>query len=172
MYQYKRLWKIELIGVFSVAVLFTFFYFIYAKTQIEWFAYISIVNKSVWEHLKIAFYSYVFFIVIEFFLIGKEYYGFWYGKSIASYLFPFLILISYYTYIGMFGKNLIGVTIGLWFTALVITQYISYRLILSKRYPIDYTYIYIIGIVIGIVLFTYWTISPPQIPLFIDPIQY
>lgn len=172
MYEYKKLWKMELAGFFFIAVFFAFFYFIYIKTHIEWFAYIGMANNSVWEHLKITFYSYVFFTVIEFILVGKEYYGFWYSKSIASYFFPSLILIGYYTYVGIFGKDLVGVNIVLSLIALGITQYMSYRLILSKRYPIDYSYMYIIGLAMGIVIFTYWTKYPPQIPLFINPIQY
>ena len=103
----------------------------------EWFNYnvmvglFSAVNESVWEHLKLLFYPMFFISIIGYFKIGRKLCNYWYTQMIGVVFALIFVVVFFYTYTGIIGKNFF---------------------------------------LLDIASFIIFTVYPPIIPLFEDPI--
>ena len=127
------------------------------------------VNESIWEHMKILFGSIIISGVIQK-LIAKikkeEINNICFSNFIAALasipIFLILFLPVYY----IIGENMI-VTIIIMFTAIIISEVISYKIINMHNYNLENkTFIFVIVVYI---IFTVLTYNPIKIDLFKDP---
>lgn len=167
----KIIKKWFIIGSIFSLVFGTLLHFVF-----EWSNYNSLVgifspiNESTWEHLKLLLWPGFIFMIIEYFLIGYKYNNYIVSKVISLLIGMSLIVILFYTYTGIIGRNNLVVDISIFVLSVIITQYIGYKLIISiKKFTILQSIIAIIILVIIIMLFTIFTFTPPKIPLFADP---
>ena len=129
----------------------------------------SAVNESIWEHMKLLFFSIFIFSMIEFLFIGKNYENFWCVKLAGTVTGLFLIPVIYYTYTGVFGVNADWFNIIIFFIASASSYYLENLLLKNKfdfcKSPfIAFMALFLIG-----VLFIVMTFVQPKIPLFQDP---
>lgn len=164
----QRIKKWEIIGVFIIFALCFPLHYGYEKTENTLLALVCPVNESIWEHARMGFYAVLIYAVVEYFLIGKEYKNFWYGKLKAVYIMPITIIMLYYTYTGIIGKHFIWMDIGIAFIGAILAQYISYSTIISSKDFKKRQSLSLVFIVIGIIVFTVFVFSPPKLPLFFD----
>ena len=133
-------------------------------------ALISAVNESTWEHLKLAFWPALIFIVIEFFIYGKRTKNFCFGKTFSLYLMPVLISVIFWLYTRVIKDALVWDILD--FALSVIIGYlVSYYIIVSKKYYRVWKFfsvIFFIAILAAFCLLTYFPIF--KYPLFQDPI--
>ncbi|MGN1328860.1 MAG: DUF6512 family protein [Eubacterium sp.] len=168
----KKLFKLEIIGFIFVSVLGTLSHFVF-----EWSGYNRIigmvvpVNESTWEHLKLLFFPYLIWSVIQYILL-KEKSGVIFSKSIGVVIGMTAIVSFYYTYTGVIGKSIDWMNILSFFIGVLIAFICDYIMIKSERFT-SVTYDCIgIGIFIAfIILFFLFTTAPPFITLFKDPIN-
>ncbi len=145
-------------------------HFVYDWTNQSIFAApFSGVNESTWEHMKLLFFPWFIFALVQsrFF---KEYNNFWCAKLKGILVGLLLIPTLFYTYNGALGKSPDWFNIAIFFIAAAVTFFVEMRALQNKRtrcrHPkLAFTSICIIGI-----LFIAFTFIPPHIPLFRDPL--
>ena len=62
---YKKFRNLEIIGFFVVSALAVGFHFIYDATQSPILAAIAPANESIWEHIKMIFFPYFIWAIVE-----------------------------------------------------------------------------------------------------------
>lgn len=131
----------------------------------------SAVNESTWEHLKLVFYPTLIFSIIEYIFIGKSTNNFFIAKTVAIIFEMSFIIIFFYTYTGIIGTNFAFLDISSFIAAIIIGEYVAYRIMVKKQ--IQNNTIKIIAIIIPIILlitFIFATYNPPMINLFKNPV--
>lgn len=72
---------------------------------------ISPINESVWEHLKLVFFPTLVSILIGYFYYRDIYFNYIKYKTIALIYSLIFIIISFYTYTGIFGHHFLIIDI-------------------------------------------------------------
>ncbi|NVM53065.1 MAG: hypothetical protein HWN66_05135 [Candidatus Helarchaeota archaeon] len=92
-------------GIFLL--LFSILHFIYEWIPIIPFAVIGGTNESVFQHLKLAFYAYLFLIPIEYLLFRKNiehHSSFIYSRLLVTFIIPGMELILWYSVPSLVGE--------------------------------------------------------------------
>ncbi len=162
--------KYKIIGVFAVFLLCFLFHFMY-----EWIPNIITslffpVNESIWEHMKLLFIPYVFYLIIEYFILHKKENNFY----IQLFFVPIIGILIYLTIFlpiyNIIGENMF-VSLTILFITIVIEEFISYKLATYE----EIKYQGVIGIV-GVFpifnIFVYLTYFPNKTYLFYDTVKH
>lgn len=167
----KKIRNYQIFSVVFTFILGTLLHFTY-----EWsgenhlLAIFSSINESVWEHLKLLFSPMVLTIVIGYFYIGKNIPNFLCSKTVGIIVSMLLMVIFFYTYTGILGKNLPFIDIASFFIFAIIGEFLSYILIINKfKCNNKIAIIILLLILICFIVFTYFT---PNIGIFKDPITH
>lgn len=166
----KKLFIYELCGFVFVSVLGTLSHFFFdwsnESTAIGLF---SPVNESVWEHLKLIFFPYIIWSVIEFFAL-KIKGNFFFAKLCGEISGIMTILFIHYTFKGATGVESMVADIVSFFAGVAISFLISYMIIKNaKQGSIFKEAASIFALIFIGCLFILFTFTPPLIPLFEDP---
>lgn len=168
----SKLFKLSVAGFVFVSILGTLSHFVY-----EWSNYNIItapfvpVNESIWEHLKLLFFPYIIWAVIQYYIMKKEK-GLIISKAIGSLAGMATIVIFFYTYSGISGKSIDILNILSFFIGIAIAFVCDNYFIKSSK--LKNTGADCAGVVLIIVtaaLFFIFTFAPPFAPLFKDPIS-
>ena len=127
------------------------------------------VNESTWEHMKLLFWPLFLFALVQR-LFFKDQKNYWCVKLAEILLGLMLIPVLFYTYNGMFGQSPDWINIAIFYiTALLVFLFEWWafkRNLLNRTRPwLVFSSICLIG-----ALFVMFTFTPPQIPLFRDPL--
>lgn len=132
------------------------------------FTVISAVNESTWEHLKLVFFPMLFMTVIGYFY-NKEVKNFLYAKLVSILVAMSFIVVFFYTYTGVIGRNFAVLDIGSFFVAVALGEYYAYKIMLSGKDKMSS--IAVVAILAVIFLcFAVFTYYPPSIGLFANPL--
>jgi len=162
----------EIIGMFFIIILGSVLHFTF-----EWsgsqpiVGVFSAVNESVWEHLKLAFWPSLLFMLIEYVSLKKMVNNFALAKTIGVYLMVFIIPIVFYSYTAFTGESVFVIDILTFIVAVIIGQLASYKLLTYKQLPSYLEKFSLVAIVILGLAFVLFTFYPPQLPIFQDPIS-
>ena len=113
----------ELIGTIFIIILGSVLHFAF-----EWsgnqpvVGVFSAVNESVWEHLKLAFWLALLFMLIEYAALKKKVNNFALAKTIGVYLMVIIIPIVFYSCTAMTGKSIFVIDISTFVVAVIIGQ--------------------------------------------------
>lgn len=150
-----------------IFLLASLLHFGYSFTHFYPLSFISAVNESVWEHIKIIFFAALFCNLFLYIRKFKGNSGFISGlaPSLASILLtvPFL----FYGYSGILGFNLLVIDLLITFISAYIPQSILRRFICSTKSYDSYKVLSILLVVAMIFMFFLFTWYPPSLPLFI-----
>lgn len=167
----KILKKWEIVGFIFVVALGSVGHFVYEWTgQNALIGKFFAVNESTWEHLKLLFFPYVIFMIIQWFYVGKNYKGFVFAKLIGVLSGMAMIVVLFYTYTGVIGNSVDFLNILIFVIGAAFAFYVSYRLLTSAGFRTTLKIPSIIGFLIIAVLFVAFTNNPPKINLFKDPV--
>ena len=164
-----KLKNYQIISTIFAVVLGTLLHFTF-----EWFgnneiiAAFSSINESTWEHLKLAFCPMLITTIIGTFIFKNDYPNFLCSKTIGIVTAISFITGFFYTYTGILGRNIAIIDILSFIIAIILGEYVSYKLIISN-YSCNNTFA-IITLLILTFCFIYFTYNPPQIALFQDPL--
>ena len=166
----KKLKKWTLIGFFFVTLLGTLGHFLYDLTggnQLvgRFFA----VNESTWEHLKLLFFPFVLYWVIELFAIGKNYKNFAFAGLVGVLSGMAFVVTAFYTYTGVFGKSIDFLNILIFLLGTALAFWVEYKILTGKG-NITLKIPSLIALVVIAILFVNFTTNPPQIGVFKDPV--
>lgn len=133
--------------------------------------YFSAVNESTWEHLKLLITPIIIFSIYEYLAYGKNIDNFIIIKALSILLGMFVIIVSFYTYKGIIGKDYFILDIATFILGAFAAYYFSYKMIENKKfYNENSNYIGIIIFFLLIFAMIYFTTNPPKINLFLDPV--
>lgn len=126
------------------------------------------VNESIWEHLKLLFYPVLLFSIVEYIFKSVKS-SFLVARTIGVLSGMLAIIVLYYTYSGIIGKDNTVMDIIIYILSIFITYGVS-GMLKSKRCCSFFSYKFICAIILIIIvaLFTLFTYNPPKINLFRD----
>lgn len=160
----------QIFSAIFVMILGTLLHFTYEWSEGNLLvASFSAVNESTWEHLKLLFYPMLLTTIIGYFYFSKTKHIFLCANTIGILTAVSFTTVFFYTYTGIIGTNFAFLDIGSFFIAVILGEFITYRLLLTnfvcnKRFA----FIVLVVLLLCFVLFTY---APPEIGLFRDPIS-
>lgn len=165
----EKIMKFTIFSIIFVAILGTILHFTF-----EWsngnllVGAFSAVNESTWEHLKLLFFPMLITTILGCFYVGKDSPSFICARVfgiISSILFT---TIFFYTYTGILGTNITFFNVATFYIAVIIGEYISYRVMLSNfKCNNSKAFLSLFLLSFCFILFTYFT---PKIGLFQDPL--
>ena len=110
--------------------------------------------------------------IVGFLVIGKDNKKFWCAKTIGIILAMSFIIVFFYTYTGIIGTNFAILDIGSFFVAVILGEYVAYKIITNDEYKLKCNKrIAVIGLICILLCFIIFTYLPPHIGLFKDPIS-
>lgn len=159
----------QILSAIFVCIVGTLLHFTYKFFgENSFVASFSAVNESVWEHLKLLFFPLLLTTIIGYFYIGKNVPNFLCSKTLGIITAMLFIVIFFYTYTGIIGKSILFIDIASFFVAVILGEYLAYKLMISNFECNNIIAIIILSaILIGFIVFTYFT---PKIEIFRDPV--
>lgn len=163
----KAFWKILIYMAF-----FSVLHFGYELTGWSFLKPFCGTDESVFEHLKMGFWAYLFASAIEFFTLKKRG-NFWSSRLFATMLVPWLILIVWYMVPAIYGK-IESLTIELmWAFAVVIISGIFARVVEKNLERLNvssnFKIIVLVLLIVSIVFFVRFSFAKPWIDVFVNP---
>ena len=129
----------------------------------------SAVNESTWEHLKLIFFPMLITLIIGYFILKNAFPNYICAKTIGIITAMLFTIIFFYTYTGIIGTNYDFLNISTFFIAVILGEYITYKLT-SNKFACN-RYFYTIILILLTFYFFIFTFNPPKIGLFKDPID-
>ena len=168
----KRLFFWELAGFLFTSALGTVLHFVY-----EWSggapaaAFVSAVNESTWEHMKLLFVPMFLFSVVQACVLGKNYPNFLAVRAVSILMGLALIPVLYYTYTGAWGQMRDWANIAVFFLAALGAFLLDCSLL--RRNRLSSPWQQVLGLVMLWALafcFVWCTFRPFHIALWRDPL--
>lgn len=165
----KRVKNFQIVSIIFVWIAGTLLHFTH-----DWFpdsvvfSIISAVNESTWEHLKLVFFPMLFMAIVGYFY-NKDIKNFLYAKFVSIFIAMSFIVVFFYTYTGVIGRNVEVLDIGSFFVAVALGEYYAYKIMLSDKDKISSALVVAILVVIFL-CFAIFTYYPPSIGLFANPL--
>lgn len=161
--------KFEILSTIFVIILGTLLHFTYEWSGGNFFVSLfSAVNESTWEHLKLLFYPMLLTTILGYFYLNKKVPNFLCARLIGILVSLSFTIIFFYTYTGIIGTNFSFIDISIFFVAVALGEFTSYKIMISNSKCNKYVALILIMIIFTcFVVFTYFS---PKIGLFKDPI--
>ena len=162
--------NLEIIGFFFIGIVGSILHFAFAWSG-NWtpLAIFAAVNESVWEHLKLAFWPAVLWAQVELTLISHlDWRHFWAAKGLSFLAMPLTIVVVFYGYTAILGRNLLFLDIGTFFLAIAVGQKVFGWLFKNQfvsRCWIALGFLLLGGQLLAYSLLTY---HAPDFPIFTD----
>jgi len=170
--QKRTIRNYEVIGILFITLLGSLFHFIFELSGFNPIVgAFSAVNESVWEHLKIGFWPLVIYTVIEYWQIKDKTNNFFLAKTVAAYSILAVIPAIFYSYTALIGESILAIDILSFIIAVIVAQFLSYKLLTYKQQPKTTETISLIELAALAILFVVFTFYPPHIPPFQDPVS-
>lgn len=160
-----------IIPFFIIAILGTLGHFVYEFSGRNYIAGLFFpVNESTWEHLKLLFYPTILYTVFEYFKSKEKSKNYIPASVISLFCGMLSIIILFYTYTGVLGKNIGLLDIAIYYISIIVMLCTKRKLLKSEKFSADlWNPIFITLILILILLFSFWSYNPPKWEIFIIP---
>ncbi|MCW4047764.1 MAG: DUF6512 family protein [Candidatus Bathyarchaeota archaeon] len=161
----------ELFGIVFIIILGSVLHFTFEWSSSQPVVGVfSAVNESVWEHLKLAYWPALLFLLVELVPLKKTVTNFFFAKTVGVYLMVLIIPVVFYSYTAVTGESILAVDIASFVVAVIIGQLASYRLLTYRRLSEKLAWISLAALVALGIAFAVFTFVPPQAPVFRDPV--
>lgn len=131
----------------------------------------SAVNESTWEHLKLAFYPMLLFGITSFFFIKDISNNFIEGLTIGILVSMLFIVVFFYGYQAILGRNLDFLNILDFVLGVIIGEFAFYKVATMEDSSSVITKLLSISILmILFICFVVFTYFPPSYNIFVSPI--
>ena len=161
-------------GFLFVAAAGSLLHFLYEYSgQNPLAAFISPVNESTWEHLKLLFFPYLVFLFVERLLLRNTYPRFFTAHLLSLLAGLCAIPILFYTYTGILGKNYLAADIAVFLISAGLSCCLSLRLLTNSPFQRKGTergeWISCALLAALFLFFVYASFFPPDLALFQPP---
>ena len=166
----KRLFWWELAGFVWAAALGTLLHFTYRWSG-GWdvAAAFSVVNESVWEHMKLLFFPVFLFSVVQVCLMGRNYPNFLAVRALSMLTGLALIPVLFYTYTGAWGGGALWADAAVFLLADLGAFLLDFHLLGRNRLSSGWQQVLGLLAIWGMAfLFVFFTFRPPHIALWRD----
>lgn len=167
----KDVFLIHICGFFFIIIIGSLLHFTY-----EWSGYSPIaglfcaVNESVWEHLKLGFWSLIIFSFIDYWFLKNKTDNYFFAKAAGVLSMQLFIVIIFYTYTAFVAESILFVDISLYVLGALLCQVLSYIIMIAKRYNNVFNIIGIASVLLFTICLFLFTFFPPKLPLFRDSV--
>lgn len=163
--------KFQIVGVFIIFILNVFLHFLYdLSNQNSLVSLIAPVNESVFEHLKMVYYSYMIFNTIEYILYPDNRENRFLLSSVAAVFTTLLVYVLFSIIMTGIGEHNLIITLLILFISIILGQLYKYYLVKNiELSTLEQILVAVLFIILPIALFTYFTVNPLNNPLFYDP---
>ncbi|MBS3977578.1 MAG: hypothetical protein KGZ75_12825 [Syntrophomonadaceae bacterium] len=128
----------------------------------------SPVNESVWEHLKLGFWSVVIFAFIEYPFLKSFANNFIIAKAAGILVLQLFIIGFFYTYTAILGTHLLFLDILSYVIGALLCQVISYHLLLAPAQSHSLNMLSAAFLLLHALILVLFTFYPPKLPIFQD----
>lgn len=136
-------------------------------------AFISPVNESVWEHLKLHVLPMIIWWCASYIVLKRKCsvnFSKWFVSFVAAFIVcPLVIVLFYYTYTGTLGKHSMVLDIFSYFLGVTLSQLFALHIYRYAKIGSLLFYISAIIFTLLMVSFIVFTYDPPQLPIFEVP---
>jgi len=126
------------------------------------------VNESVWEHLKLGFWSLMIFSIPEYFFIGKKVKNFFIAKLSGVIALEIIIVVVFYTYTAILRKHSLIIDIGSYVAGAILCQIVATQIFIKTKQSKRGNSFAIVGIILIAFILMLFTYIAPRIPIFKD----
>lgn len=126
------------------------------------------VNESVWEHLKLGYWSVVLFSIAEYLQLKNSVNNYYLAKLIGVLTLEITILLIFYGYTFIAGENIFLMDISSYVMGVVVCQHLTYNLFQLKQFPKFFDRISPVAFIAIGILFGVTTCYPPHAVIFMD----
>lgn len=160
------LWEIG--GFFFIGLVGASLHFTYELSDFSSnvVAYFSAVNESTWEHLKMAFFPGLVFALIEYTYVREKVNNYLIAKTASLLIMPLVIVAGWYIYAPAVGRSIYPVDLALFYLAVFLGQFASYRLLTKPPLDKKYNRLAVGALLVMLLAFSVFTFFPPNIFLF------
>jgi hypothetical protein len=164
-----RIKRRKIPGFIFIVLVGSLLHFVYAWSGSSGIiGFFAPVNESVWEHLKMGYWSVILLSLIEYPKLRSAANNYFLAKTAGILALEFTILIVYYSYTWILDKNIFIIDILSYILGALLCQQISSYLMRIEKFPdlirkVGLGLLIIIGLILG--LTTYYT---PHLPIFKD----
>lgn len=143
----------------------TFNHFLYEWTGSALTACFCPVNESVWEHLKLLFFPFLFWCLWNYLCTRPRASAYFFYRLLSSLSGMLFIVTFFYTYTGIIGRNFLFIDILTFLLGIIVT--LRSIPIFTKRFPCvpSAAFTYTAWVIVVLCFFTF-TCFPPDLPLF------
>ena len=133
-------------------------------------AFISAVNESVWEHLKMYFWPGLIFALVQYTYTRDVANNYWYAKLASLIVTPLGIIFSFYGYLAislpLYGQGFFVMDLMTMVVGLVLASIVSYKIMVKPPMERPKKKNILTGYLIMTAMFSTFTFFPPKIFLF------
>ena len=138
----------------------------------KFIGYFFATNESTWEHLKLLFFPIIVYSFIEYFLQKREIKNYIPAVIISVIIGMISIVVLFYTYKAVIGKNIDFINISIYYIGLIITLVVKNKIINSEILSSKgASVLFIIISLIIAFLFFRFTYFPPTLAIFKPPVS-
>lgn len=161
----------ETAGMLFTLLFGNLLHFVYGWTgQAQWAAYLSAVNESTWEHMKLLVTPWVIWSLVEAVALRGSRRGVLMARALGLLVGVVFIPAVYYTYTGALGVSSMITDVVLFQAAVLLGAWLSWRIMAAGKLTGPLWSILGALVLLGVWgLFLWWTFDPPVLPIFIDP---
>lgn len=159
---------LEIIGIFGVFLIGVFLYFAYdIFNQSQFIAMIAPVNRSLWELLKVPFYSVLFYgLIVQLFAKG-EHNNIIFAKAFSAIVTSIFALMMHFGYTAFFDQHILLDTTA-FFVAVVLGQFLCLGILNIRGHVTWINFLGILLLMTVSITFATYTYEPPNHELFHD----
>ncbi len=162
--------KIKIISIFGIFALTFGLHYLYQVLPSTFTAMFSPVNESIWEHQKLLFTSVIIYGIIDYLLLKKfkiKYNNFYVALLVSALSIIPTFLIIYLPLYFKIGQSMF-MNIFIMFIAIMVSQYVSYKILSTHNDSYSKNLISIGLIGICFIVFSYFTYYPIKTKIFFD----
>ncbi len=127
------------------------------------------VNESTWEHLKLLFYPALVYFGAEYILNYKNNKNYISASVISIFIGITSIIVLFYTYQGVIGRNIDFINISIYYISVIITLVFQYILFKNHKCNCNQN-LFLIPIILTVILFALFSFNPPKLGIFAPPV--
>jgi len=161
------IWQIS--GAIFIIIVGSLFHFLYGWSNNSPIVGLFVpVNESVWEHLKLCFWPLMIFSSVEYFFIRNRVNNFIFAIAFSALIFQLFIVVFFYAYTNIIGKNILFLDISSFIIGAFICQLVGYKIMMMRKLGKIFAYIGLSILIINALLFMIFTYYTPKLPIFLD----
>ena len=163
--------KRNVIAFFIISIIGTLSHFVYEWTGKPYLIGLFFpVNESTWEHLKLLFFPSLIYFAVVYFTLKEKPKNYISATAISIIAGMLSIVVMFYTYQGVLGRNIDFLNILIYFLGVIVTVYIMQRILKTQSYSSGTAnVISLFFLLLTAILFVSFSFNPPSLGIFLPP---